>query len=174
MTGLDPGVVVRPLTPADLPGLDAFERELFGPGAWSRAALAEELHGPGRWYVGGQDVATGELVGYAGMSFDGVDAEVMTIGTTTGQQRRGVGSALLAALLGHAREVGAANVYLEVRVDNDAALRLYERAGFVRMGRRRGYYQPENVDAWTMSLALGRPAAPTGPGQGDDDKEQIS
>ncbi|HEX5332477.1 MAG TPA: ribosomal protein S18-alanine N-acetyltransferase [Cellulomonas sp.] len=172
MTEFDPGVVVRPLTTADLPALDTFERELFGPGAWSRAALAEELHGPGRWYVGGQDVATGELVGYAGLSFDGVDAEVMTIGTTTGHQRRGVGSALLAALLGHAREVGAANVYLEVRVDNDSALRLYERAGFVRMGRRRGYYQPENVDAWTMSLALSHPAAPAVPG--DDDKEQIS
>jgi ribosomal-protein-alanine N-acetyltransferase len=164
VTELDPGVVVRPLTHADLPVLDRFERELFGAGAWSRAVLAEELEGPGRWYVGVQDPATGALVGYAGLWFDGVDAQVMTIGTTTGQQRRGVGAVLLAALLARAREVGAAHVYLEVRVDNDPALRLYERAGFVRMGRRRGYYQPENIDAWTMSLALGAPGA-------DDDKE---
>ena len=164
MTELDPGVVVRPLTHADLPVLDRFERELFGAGAWSRAVLAEELEGPGRWYVGVQDPATGALVGYAGLWFDGVDAQVMTIGTTTGRQRRGVGAVLLAALLARAREVGAAHVYLEVRVDNDPALRLYERAGFVRMGRRRGYYQPESIDAWTMSLALGAPGA-------DDDKE---
>jgi ribosomal-protein-alanine N-acetyltransferase len=164
VTELDPGVVVRPLTHADLPVLDRFERELFGAGAWSRAVLAEELEGPGRWYVGVQDPATGALVGYAGLWFDGVDAQVMTIGTTTGRQRRGVGAVLLAALLARAREVGAAHVYLEVRVDNDPALRLYERAGFVRMGRRRGYYQPENIDAWTMSLALGAPGA-------DDDKE---
>jgi ribosomal-protein-alanine N-acetyltransferase len=157
VTELDPGVVVRPLTHADLPVLDRFERELFGAGAWSRAALAEELEGPGRWYVGGQDAATGELIGYAGLWFDEVDAQVMTIGTTAGHQRRGVGAALLAALLGRAREVGAAHVYLEVRVDNDPALRLYERAGFVQMGRRRGYYQPEDVDAWTMSLALDAP-----------------
>jgi ribosomal-protein-alanine N-acetyltransferase len=164
VTELDPGVVVRPLTHADLPVLDRFERELFGAGAWSRAVLAEELEGPGRWYVGVQDPATGALVGYAGLWFDGVDAQVMTIGTTTVRQRRGVGAVLLAALLARAREVGAAHVYLEVRVDNDPALRLYERAGFVRMGRRRGYYQPENIDAWTMSLALGAPGA-------DDDKE---
>jgi ribosomal-protein-alanine N-acetyltransferase len=164
VTELDPGVVVRPLTHADLPVLDRFERELFGAGAWSRAVLAEELEGPGRWYVGVQDPATGALVGYAGLWFDGVDAQVMTIGTTTVRQRRGVGAVLLAALLARAREVGAAHVYLEVRVDNDPALRLYERAGFVRMGRRRGYYEPENIDAWTMSLALGAPGA-------DDDKE---
>ncbi|MGV8976977.1 MAG: ribosomal protein S18-alanine N-acetyltransferase [Cellulomonas sp.] len=159
MTEPDPGVVVRPLLHADLPVLDDFERELFGAGAWSRAALAEELEGPGRWYVGGQDATTGELIGYAGLWFDGVDAQVMTIGTTAGHQRRGVGAALLAALLGRARASGAEHVYLEVRVDNDPALRLYERAGFERMGRRRGYYQPENIDAWTMSLALGAPGA---------------
>lgn len=178
MTEPAEGVVVRPLTRADLPVIDRFERELFGAGAWSRAMLAEELDGPGRWYVGGHDVATGQLVGYAGLSFDGVDAEVMTIGTTAGHQRRGVGSALLAALLGHAREVGAAHVYLEVRVDNDPALRLYERAGFVQMGRRRGYYQPEGVDAWTMSLALRDPAAPAAPvapsAPADDDTEEIA
>lgn len=165
MTGRDPGVVVRPLTHADLPDLDLLEPELFGAGAWSRAALAEELEGPGRWYVGSQDAATGALVGYAGLWFDGVDAQVMTIGTATGHQRRGVGAVLLAALLERAREIGAAHVYLEVRVDNDPALRLYERAGFVRMGRRRGYYQPEDIDAWTMSLALGAPNA----GAADDE-----
>ena len=149
-----PGVVVRPLTRADLPDLERLERELFEAGAWSRAALTEELDGPDRWYIGSQDVASGALVGYAGLWFDGVDAQVMTLGTACGHQGRGVGAVLLAALLERAREVGAAHVYLEVRVDNDAALRLYERAGFVRMGRRRRYYQPEDIDAWTMSLAL--------------------
>lgn len=45
---------------------------------------------------------------------------------------------------------------LEVRVDNDPALALYRRFGFARMGLRRRYYQPENVDAYTMSLDLHR------------------
>jgi ribosomal-protein-alanine N-acetyltransferase len=155
----EPGVVVRPLTCADLPELDRLEGELFGAGAWSRTALTDELGGPGRWYVGAQDLASGALAGYAGLWFDGVDAQVMTIGTAVAHQGRGVGAFLLGALLVRARDVGAANVYLEVRVDNDPALRLYGRAGFVRMGRRRGYYQPENVDAWTMSLDLGEPGA---------------
>jgi ribosomal-protein-alanine N-acetyltransferase len=143
-------VVLRPLVPADLDALEAMERTLFGGGAWSRTALAEELDGPGRWYVGAQDRTTQELVGYAGLWFDGYDGQVMTVGTRPDAQGRGVGRMLLDALLDHARELGAGDVLLEVRVDNEPALRLYERAGFERFGRRKGYYQPENVDAWTM------------------------
>ncbi len=149
-----PGVLVRPLGEEDLPVLERMEQELFGPGAWSGASLAEELSGPGRWYIGAEDVATGALVGYAGLWFDGFDAQVMTIGTASAHQGSGVGTVMLDALVAHARGLGAGNVLLEVRVDNEPALRLYERAGFRRMGRRRGYYQPENVDAWTMSLPL--------------------
>jgi ribosomal-protein-alanine N-acetyltransferase len=145
-------MTVRPLTAADLPRLEVLERELFGAGAWSVAMLAEELVGPGRWYVG-VDV-DGILAGYAGLWFDGHDAQVMTIGTATAQQGRGLGGVMLDALVSRARELGAASVLLEVRVDNDPALRLYERGGFVRLGRRRGYYQPENKDAWTMRLDL--------------------
>jgi len=43
---------------------------------------------------------------------------------------------------------------LEVRVDNVPALALYERFGFTRMGLRKRYYQPEGIDAYTMSLDL--------------------
>ncbi|NHT16285.1 ribosomal protein S18-alanine N-acetyltransferase [Cellulomonas sp. IC4_254] len=143
-------VVLRPLVAADLDVLEDLEEALFGAGAWSRTSLAEEITGPGRWYVGAQDRASGELVGYAGLWFDGYDGQVMTVGTRPDVQGRGVGRMLLDALLAHARELGAGDVLLEVRVDNEPALRLYEGAGFERFGRRKGYYQPENVDAWTM------------------------
>ena len=143
---------LRPLTLDDVPALDVLERQLFGAAAWSADSLAQEIVGPDRWYVGAQ--VDDELVGYAGLWFDGVDAQVMTVGTALGHQGAGVGRALLEALLARAREVGAESVLLEVRVDNEPALRLYESAGFVTLGRRRGYYQPENKDAWTMRLDL--------------------
>ncbi|GCE78079.1 ribosomal protein S18-alanine N-acetyltransferase [Cellulomonas biazotea] len=154
MSEAAPGVVVRALTPQDVPALVRMEDALFGAGAWSARTLEEELVGPGRWYVGAQDAAAGTLVGYAGLWFDGFDAQVMTIGTDTAHQGRGIGRLLLSALLDRARTLGAGVVLLEVRVDNDPALRLYESAGFVRFGLRRGYYQPENADAWTMRLDL--------------------
>ncbi|GEK22191.1 ribosomal protein S18-alanine N-acetyltransferase [Cellulomonas xylanilytica] len=152
MTGPLDDVVVRPLTPADLPALERMEVDLFGAAAWSPESLAAEIEGPGRWYVG--VVVGGELVGYAGLWFDGFDAQVMTIGTDERFQGRGLGRRMLDALLDRARTVGAAVVLLEVRVDNDPAIHLYESVGFERLGMRRAYYQPGNIDAWTMRLDL--------------------
>lgn len=149
---------LRPLTADDLPDLVRMEGELFGAGAWSPASLAEEIVGPGRWYVGAE--VDGVLVGYAGVWFDGFDAQVMTIGTDTAHQGRGLGRLMLDALVGHAREVGAAVLLLEVRVGNEPALRLYRSAGFEQLGLRRGYYTAENADAWTMRLDL-RAGPPT-------------
>jgi len=172
--GADPGAgpELRPLTPADLPVLDRLERELFGAAAWSPAMLAEELTGPDRWYVAAvQRAPLGgtTVVGYAGLWFDGDDAQVMTIGVAAAQQGRGTGGLLLRALVDRARALGAGSVLLEVRVDNEPALALYRRFGFVTLGRRRGYYQPENADAWTMRLDL-RAGAGAGPGGAQADR----
>ena len=144
--------LVRRLTADDLPTLERLEGELFGAAAWSPEGLADELVGPGRWYVGVEH--DGQLVGYAGLWFDGYDAQVMTLGTDARFQGRGYGRLMLDNLLERAREVGVAVVLLEVRVDNEPAIHLYERAGFERLGKRRAYYQPGNIDAWTMRLDL--------------------
>jgi [ribosomal protein S18]-alanine N-acetyltransferase len=37
-----------------------------------------------------------------------------------------------------------------VRADNPRAQELYQRFGFMRVGLRKGYYQPANVDALVM------------------------
>lgn len=147
-------VVVRPLVAGDLDQLDRLERQLFDAAAWSRASFAEELQADGRWYLGAERVADGALVGYAGIWFDGYDAQVMTIAVDAAHQGHGLGRRLLTALVGHAREVGAAQVLLEVRVDNAPAIHLYESSGFTMLGRRRAYYQPGNIDAYTMRLSL--------------------
>lgn len=163
MTTATDAVRLRPLDGRDLPRLARLEAELFGPGAWSEAMLAEELEGPGRWYVGAEVVDSAlveaglvdaDLVGYAGLWFDGDDVQVMTIGVDSRYQGRRIGHRLMEALLDRARELGARTVLLEVRVDNEAALALYERFGFERLALRKRYYQPEDMDAWTMRLRL--------------------
>lgn len=155
--------------------LAALERELFGAGAWSEAMVFEELEAPDRTYVldvpdgsdahvgsRGRDLSQGpggptdDIRGYAGFWYDGDDAEIMTIGVAPEHQRRGIAAALLRSLIERATDRGARRMLLEVRVDNDPALALYRRFGFARMGLRRRYYQPENVDAYTMSLDLHR------------------
>ena len=154
-------VAIRPLVEGDLSALDRMERTLFGVSAWSRQMLADELVGPGRTYVGAA-LPGGALVGYAGTWYDGRDVQVMTVATDPAYQGRGIARRMLVTLLDAAREVRAESVLLEVRVDNAPAIHLYETLGFVQLGRRRGYYQPENVDAWTMQLLLPRGGADAG------------
>lgn len=167
---LDRDVVVEAVT--------RLERELFGRGAWSEHMVREELDAPARtYYVCVDD--TSAIVGYAGFWYDGDDAELMTIGVSSAYQRRGIAAKLLATLIDEAREQGAARMLLEVRVDNDPALALYERFGFTRMGLRKRYYQPGNIDAYTMALDLaprviGFAGSGTGDGreQGKEHKER--
>lgn len=128
------------------------ERILFpGDSPWSAKAFHAELDAGG-YYVAAVD-DTGELFGYAGLALVGRpgdwEAGLHTIAVHPDHQGRGLGTALLRTLLDRADELDAA-VVLEVRTDNDTAIALYERHGFVRMGLRRRYYQPSGADAYTM------------------------
>lgn len=142
-------VALRAMRPEDLPAVLALEQALFGAQAWSEAMLQAELDDTAnRWYVLVEDA--GHLAAYAGLAVLGDEAHVMTIGTAPGRQRQGIGRALLRALLAEARRREVRQTVLEVRVDNAAAIALYESEGFVQVAIRKRYYQPEDVDAAVM------------------------
>lgn len=95
--------------------------------------------GPGDAGVVAED-ADGRPVGAAwwtllpaddpGFGFVGVDVPELSIGVVPAWRGRGVGTALMSALLAHADDRGLARVSLSVEADNPA-LRLYARLGFV-------------------------------------------
>lgn len=145
-------VTIRTLIDQDIDAIAKLEQQLFGMEAWSKAAIEQEIHAPARYYL----VATHqeEVVGYAGFWYDGEDAQLMTIGVSQNIQGQHVGSTLLQQLVDLARQLGAYRMLLEVRVDNDPALGLYRKFGFTTMGIRKRYYQPEGIDAYTMSVQL--------------------
>ena len=71
-------------------------------------------------------------------------------------RRQGVGTALLQAAVGWAREAGIRKLELHVFPWNDAAISLYEAFGFEREGFRKGHYRRggEFVDAILMAYAI--------------------
>lgn len=153
-------VVLDPLTAADAARCAELEALLFaGDDPWSARAFRSAVRARDTHYVAAR--ADGALVGYAGLALLGParhpEAEVHTIAVDPAHHGRGIGTALLADLLAVADARGGP-VHLEVRTDNDAALALYARHGFVRVGLRRGYYQPSGADAWTLT----RPAPADG------------
>lgn len=69
------------------------------------------------------------------------EAEILTIGVDTRFERAGLGWRLMQAALREARMRGAQEIFLEVDEGNLAALRLYEKLGFAKVGERKAYYE---------------------------------
>jgi [ribosomal protein S18]-alanine N-acetyltransferase len=101
--------------------------------------------------------AAGEVLGYF-VAMKGVD-EVHLLNITVAPQYQGQGWArlMLEALAIWARGDGAQWLWLEVRVGNLRAMRVYERHGFRRVGQRKAYYPAgfgKREDAIVMSMRL--------------------
>jgi ribosomal-protein-alanine N-acetyltransferase len=144
---------LAPLRREDLARCAELEAVVFpDDDPWRESAFQSELDA-GYQYVGAYVESVG-LVGYAGISVLGgpgtAEASVHNIAVDPAWQGKGIGKALLRALLSRADEA-AAPVYLEVRTDNEAAIGLYEAHGFTRIGTRRRYYWPSGADAYTMA-----------------------
>lgn len=142
------------LGPGDLGELVELERRAFSD-PWSPRLLADELvDASDRRALGVRDPA-GRLVGAALARIAADEMNILSVETTPEVRRRGIGRALVRALLGQARMAGCWRVDLEVRVHNQPAIALYAAEGFVPVGRRRRYYR-DGTDALLMSLVLRR------------------
>jgi ribosomal-protein-alanine N-acetyltransferase len=86
-----------------------------------------------------------ELLGFALVQTMDDCWTIMNIVTKPSAQRQGVATQLLRHIQGCAAEQSA-DIVLEVRVSNSAALGLYESSGFALIGRRKGYYPTASHD----------------------------
>ena len=75
------------------------------------------------------------------------DGEVTNVSVSGDCRREGVGYKMLKQLLERGRGIGIENYTLEVRAGNEAAIRLYEKLGFVSEGVRPGFYDEPKEDA---------------------------
>ena len=136
---------IRSLTYADLPQVVAIERRAFTT-PWSLAMFVLELSKPSGICLAAE--ADGELVGYLICSRYDTIWHIMNVAVDPDRRRRGIASALIAALLD--RVGPEAQLTLEVRRSNGGAIVLYERFAFRSAGVRRRYYADNGEDAVIM------------------------
>ena len=91
-----------------------------------------------------------KVVGTAGMRIMGTEGDIDNVAVLPEYRNMGIAQKLIDELLKAAREKGAEEFTLEVRVSNDAAIRVYEKAGFVSEGIRPGFYEDPKEDANIM------------------------
>lgn len=85
-----------------------------------------------------------QIIGFAIFSIANDESEILNIAIDKSQRRHGYGRLLIEFVLQQAQNKGAKKVFLEVRISNFAAIGLYEKLGFQRVGYRKDYYRAEN------------------------------
>ena len=145
---------LRPATEADLEFIMELEKVSFGKDSWSKPTMRAELLAPHTFYL--VAYLNEKIVGYAGLSKQksSTTADIQTIAVDETFRRQGIGAELMEKLIAQAIQLGATELFLEVREDRIAPQKLYEALGFEEIDRRPNYYQPDGVAAIVMRLTL--------------------
>jgi len=125
---------------------------------WSPACFLQEIRNPVSHLWGA--VREQELNGYICFWMLDLEIQVLDLAVHLQERRKGLGRLLLSHMIETAASRDLESVWLEVRVSNAGAIRLYQDLGFVQVGVRRKYYSDTQEDAKVMHLTLTRSAGP--------------
>lgn len=120
---------------------------------WSREEFAAYITGEGTPVYVACD-SKRRIAGFAMLRHLGEEVELITIAVDRKWRRKGVGQMLMRALFGALLMSPAKRMLLEVAADNPAALKLYGKLGFAKLGERKGYYpRPDGTPATAIVMA---------------------
>ncbi|MEY3710716.1 MAG: hypothetical protein RLZZ99_537 [Actinomycetota bacterium] len=142
----------RDMTNFDLPEVLAIEKSAYLKDAWTINQFKEELSAiaSSRKYLVASE---GGIIGYGGAAIAGEVVDIHTLTVREDYRRRGIGGELLKRLEAWSAERGIRKVMLEVAVTNEAAIKLYEAAGYQQIRVRPNYYGA-GLDAYVMERCL--------------------
>jgi [ribosomal protein S18]-alanine N-acetyltransferase len=148
---------IRPLNAGDLDEILAIAEALDEAPHWPRAhyedLLSPEPSRP-RLALVAKDAHGGEVLGFVIASLVHSEAELESIAVAAPVQRHGIGRLLLASLVTRLGALGTAELHLEVRTSNLAAIRFYQAQNFRQTGVRPRYYTDPEEDAVLMTLRI--------------------
>lgn len=139
----------------DIPVLVTMDKELFPYSPWSSAQFKEEFAGipTTRFFLVAED--GNEIVGYAGCFAPGaqIEADILTVGVIESHRGQGIAREFIAQMEQWCRDRSASAMMLEVKVDNAAAITLYQSLGYQKISIRMDYFGP-GLDAQVMRKEL--------------------
>ncbi len=147
---------LRPFAPDDFEQLYAIEESCFAPALrfdrrYMRSLVRRKTAAV---WIAEED---GRMAGFVIVEWNrrrqGLQAHIQTLEVAPGHRGRGVGRELLARCVHSARVAGSVVIWLHVAEANEGAIRLYQRHGFLVVGRLEDYY-PAGGPALVMALEL--------------------
>ena len=140
-------MMIRRMTVDDVSGVWQIENATF-PTPWSLRDFEHEMRANpcARYLVAEKD---GQIIGFAGIHIILDEGHITNIAVTQEERGQGIGRELTQALMQYAANLGVQYVTLEVRENNEPAIRLYKSLGFIKVGVRKKYYENQ-TDAHIM------------------------
>ncbi|KQP69917.1 GCN5 family acetyltransferase [Methylobacterium sp. Leaf112] len=153
-----PAIAIRPARIEDLDALVALEHAAFSSDRAERRAIRHAIRSPSMTVlVALADDGEGPamLVGAATLERrrGSRNARLSSIAVSPARAGLGLGGLVLDAAEADARAHGCTHLRLEVRADNGAGIRLYERRGYTRFAVIEDYYE-DGMEAWRYVKAL--------------------
>jgi ribosomal-protein-alanine N-acetyltransferase len=143
-----PRFTLRKVQPGDARGLSAGEVDCFKD-PWPETYFLTELFAPGRFHRVLVD-AQGSLTGYLFTAWKYLDLHILKVATLPVFRRHGLGRRLMVTAEEHAIQMAGETLSLEVRMNNIAAIAMYESLDYEHVGIRPDYYA-DGSDALVMT-----------------------
>lgn len=148
---------IRPMRPEDLTSVMEIERVAYST-PWPESSFRGLLTRTDTYLIVAEiEEPKGggpQIVGYAASWAVLGQGELGNIAVKPQWQHKGVGRRLLESVVEAMREIRVTELFLEVRVTNLIAQRLYQSFGFRPIGIRQAYYSKPTEDAIVMRLDL--------------------
>ena len=141
---------VRVWQEKDLPVIAEMEKRCFSD-PWTEKMITDSFKIP--IYHGFVAEEGGHVCGYTIVTVLFEDAEVMNVAVDIPFRGRGISKLLMNEMHKVARNLGAVQSFLEVRVSNVTAIGLYKSYGYETYGVRAKYYE-DGEDAFVMKKDL--------------------
>jgi len=143
----DSFLIIREMTDQDVAEVAQIEEKTFSM-PWSENDFRDMIKQDNMTYMLAE--VDGKIIGGAGLRNILGDAEITNVAVLEEYRKNGIGYKILKALIEKSKEMGCLAYTLEVRASNVAAIRLYEKLGFVSEGVRKNFYERPKEDALIM------------------------
>jgi ribosomal-protein-alanine N-acetyltransferase len=146
-------MTITPFTSDDIFSMVSFNAALESP-HWNNQKLQDCLDHPD--YCGWKVEVRHQIVAYILMNIAGHEAHIMHLAVHSAERHKGYGAYLLKETLGNLAKLNKQLIILEVHENNQAAIALYEKCGFEKIGERQNYYpfHGKKEAAWVYQLEI--------------------
>jgi [ribosomal protein S18]-alanine N-acetyltransferase len=143
--------VIRRAKEADIPAIVEIENISF-PTPWEQKTFVDTLESKDKAILVSE--SNGKLNGYIILEKVVDEGSITDLAVAPEFRKKGIASELITTVIDVARREELIKLFLEVRSTNAQAIRLYEKFGFTRTGRRKDYYSCDCEDADLFELCL--------------------